>query len=431
MVFSRQELREGVFLTAVATDKFKTGLLSVSLLSQLTAENAAMNALIPQVLRRGTVGCPDMEALSGAMDWLYGSSVSPVVRRVGEVQAAGLYGVAPEDAFLPGGERVLERFVALMGEMLLCPNTRGGLLLPDYVEGEKQKLIERIRSRVNDKGSYALTRLIENMCCYEDFAVYKLGDEEHAEAINYKRLTRHYRDALSSSPIELFYCGRTEPDRLRPLLADALSALPRGQICWDIGTDVRMNSVEEEPRSFTEELDVGQGKLAMGWRLGGSMEEPDYAALKVFNAVFGGSVTSKLFMNVRERLSLCYYASSAVDVHKGLLLVSSGIEFDKYDQAREEICAQLAAVARGEISDGELEGARRSVASELRGVSDDQYSLENYWLGMNLDGADCSPEELAVLCESVRRDQVAEIAGKCQLDAVYFLRGEEGSDNGR
>ncbi|MEG1632972.1 MAG: insulinase family protein [Oscillospiraceae bacterium] len=423
---TRDEIMPGVWLTAINTDKFKTDTLSVTLLTQLSAETAAMNALIPSVLRRGTTRCPDMDALSALQDELYGALVLPSVRRIGEIQAVGFLASFAGDAYLPGDEGLTERVSALVGELLLSPNTRGGLFLPDYVAGERSKLVERILARVNDKGRYAILRLIENMCSCEDFAVNSLGDESSAEAINYQKLTKHYHSLLAASPIEIFYCGGAKYERVREALLHALYTLPRGELDFDLGTDVRMNALEAEPRYFTEELNVTQGKLAIGWRLGDCMDDPDPAALRVFNAVFGGSVTSKLFTNVRERLSLCYYASSAVDLHKGLLLVSSGIEFDKYDAAKDEIFAQLEAIKRGEISDAELFSAKKSVASDLRASMDSAEQLESWWLSQNLDGSDCSPDELALLCESVTREEIIAIANGVECDAVYFLKNAEG-----
>ena len=173
---------------------------------------------------------------------------------------------------------------------------------------------------------------------------------------------------------------------------------------------------------------VSQGKLVMGFRLGESMEEPDVAALYVFNACFGGGTTSKLFANVRERLQLCYYASSLVDTHKGILLVSSGIEFDKYEAVRDEVLAQLAAMAKGEMSDEELESARKGVASELRAMTDSQGELEGFYLTQALDGLEYGPLELAELVEDVTREQVAAIAADAECDMIYFLKGDGASD---
>lgn len=420
----RKEIMPCVFLTCLKTDKFKTGCLSINLLTQLSRENAAKNALIPYVLRRGTNVHPDMESISACLDGLYGAVIEPVVRKKGEIQAIGFYADFADDRFVPDGGDILENTVSLLGEILLQPNTRGGLFLPQYVDSERENLLEKIRGRINDKRSYSVTRLVELMCPAEDYAVPALGGEDEAESITYQKLTKHYRALLASSPVEIFYCGSASAQRVEKALVRALVTLPRGEIDEELGTDIRMNTMEEDVRYFTEELDVTQGKLAVGFRLGECMDEPDMAAISVFNAVYGGSVTSKLFMNVREKLSLCYFASSTADKHKGVMLVSSGIEFDKYGEALAEILAQLDAVRRGEVTDDELTAAKRSIASDLRAVSDSGLALESFWLSQNLLGLDFTPEDMADMCEEVTAEEVTAIANSVECDAVYFLRGK-------
>ena len=432
MEFNRTELMPGVFLSHLRSDKFKTACMSVTLLTQLRRETAAMNAVIPFVLRRGTTRYGDMEQLSRRMDELYGAAVEPVVRRIGEIQCIGFYGSFPEPDYLPGGEALLGDTCALMAQLLLDPSTRGGLLLPQYVDSEREKLLDIIRSRMNDKRSYALTRCIEEMCCYEDFAVSRFGSESEAENIHYKKLTRHYRELIQTCPVEIFYCGKTDFKAVSAAMREAFSTMPRGEIDYDIGTDLRMNAVEDHVRFVEEEMDVTQGKLVLGFRLGECMEEPDIPALYVFNAVYGSGATSKLFMNVREKLSLCYYASSAVYLHKGIMLVSSGIEFDKLDAARDEILAQLDSVRRGEITDDELRSAKKSVASDLRAVQDSIGELEGFYLSQALDGLDYGPAELAALAEDVTKEDVQAIAESIECDLIYFLKGsgeEDGSDD--
>ena len=432
MEFNRTELMPGVFLSHLRSDKFKTACMSVTLLTQLRRETAAMNAVIPFVLRRGTTRYGDMEQLSRRMDELYGAAVEPVVRRIGEIQCIGFYGSFPEPDYLPGGEALLGDTCALMAQLLLDPATRGGLLLPQYVDSEREKLLDIIRSRMNDKRSYALTRCIEEMCCYEDFAVSRFGSESEAENIHYKKLTRHYRELIQTCPVEIFYCGKTDFKAVSAAMREAFSTMPRGEIDYDIGTDLRMNAVEDHVRFVEEEMDVTQGKLVLGFRLGECMEEPDIPALYVFNAVYGSGATSKLFMNVREKLSLCYYASSAVYLHKGIMLVSSGIEFDKLDAARDEILAQLDSVRRGEITDDELRSAKKSVASDLRAVQDSLGELEGFYLSQALDGLDYGPAELAALAEDITKEDVQAIAESIECDLIYFLKGsgeEDGSDD--
>ena len=425
MEYTRKELMPGVFLTHLRSDKFKTACMSVNLLTQLQRETAAMNALIPQVLRRGTSRYGDMEQLSRRMDELYGTAIEPTIRRVGEIQVLGFFASFPEGEYLPGGENLLNEAAGLMAELLLSPNTRGGLLLPDYVDSEKEKLLDLIRSRVNEKRGYALSRCIEEMCCFEDFATSRFGTEDEAENIHYKKLTKHYRKLLQTAPVELFYCGKAGYRQVREVLMDAFATMPRGEIDYDIGTDVRMNAVEDHVRYVEEEMDVSQGKLVMGFRMGECMDDPDIPAMYVFNAIYGSGANSKLFMNVREKLSLCYYAGSAVLIKKGLMLVSSGIEFEKYEEAKNEILAQLDAVRNGDISPEELETAKRSVSSELRSAMDSQGELEGFWLSQAMEGLDYGPMELAELIEDVTKEDVMAIANSIELDLIYFLKGTD------
>ncbi|MFB0920958.1 MAG: insulinase family protein, partial [Oscillospiraceae bacterium] len=354
--------------------------------------------------------CPAMAAISCKLDSLYGARVKPLIRKKGEIQVIGLYADFADDAFIPEKVDILEQITGIVSEMLLMPKTHGGLFLREYVESEKEQLLEQIRGRINDKRGYSIQRLFENMCAMEEYATDKLGTEAEAESVTAHELTRHYQAILASSPVEIFYCGSAEPSRIKTAVKAAFASLPRSEEEPDMGTDIRMNSLEEAPRYFEDELQVTQGKLAIGFRLGECMQEPNNAAIRVFNAVYGGSATSKLFMNVREKLSLCYFASSFVDLHKGVLAVSSGIEFDKYDDALSEILSQLDAVKRGDISEHELTAAKSSVASDYRTIEDSPFALEDFYLNQTLIGPDCSPAELAALAEEITVDEVVAIA---------------------
>jgi predicted Zn-dependent peptidase len=330
---------------------------------------------------------------------------------------------------VPEGGDLLERVCALVGELLLSPLTRGGLLMKPYVESEKEKLAEDIRAKLNDKRSYAMSRALELMCSYEAYGCDDMGTEADAESVGYVELTRHYRELLQTAPIEIFYCGAAEAERVADAIKEALITLPRGEIDYDLGTDVRMNAVEAQPRLFREEMDVGQSKLCLGFRLGECMEDPNLPAILVFNTLYGGGVNSRLFRNVREKLSLCYYVDSVCDRLKGLMLVSSGIDAADYDRAREEILTQLDVLRSGGFDDAELESARNTVVSALRSVQDSPVALENYYLFQTLCGLDYGPEEDAALSAEVTREDIVAIARSVELDAVYFLTGAEDEDD--
>lgn len=422
---TRRELFPGVWLRTVHTDKFKSSYLSITLLAPLDRDTAAANALIPYVLRRGTAAHPDMETLSAALDELYGGAIEPLVRKKGETQCVGFVASFLDDAYALEGESILEPAAALLGELLLSPRTVGEGFLPDYVRQEQSNLIDRIRAQVNDKRRYASARLCQLMCREEAFGVDKLGDEAHAAAITPEGLWSRYQQLLRTAEIEVYYCGSAQPERAARALTAALSGLPRDGERLDPECEVRLHA-GPEPQLVEEHMDVSQGKLALGFRTGGlTCWEEEYPALVMCNAIFGGTPLSKLFLNVREKLSLCYYASSMLEKMKGLVLVSSGIEFDKYQQARDEILAQLEAIRRGEIEDWELEGARRALISGHLSTLDDQGRLEEFWLGQAAAGLDTGVEELAERFASITREQVAAAAQRLELDTVYFLNGQE------
>ena len=422
---TQKDLWPGVHFTAVHTTKFKSSVMSVTLMTQLDRETAGANALVPCVLRRGTADHPDMESLSAALDELYGGSIEPVVRKKGETQCVGLVSSFLDDAYALNGERILEPAAALLGEVLLRPYTADGAFCPDYTAGERANLIDRIRGQINDKRVYATKRLIQEMCRDERFGTDKLGDEETVAAVTPQSLWARYQDLLSTARVEVYYCGSADPDRVEAALRAALAGLPVNGDREDPDCEVRLTA-GPEPRLVEESMDVTQGKLALGFRTGGqTCWEPDYPAFTVMNAIFGGTTLSKLFLNVREKLSLCYYASSAMEKMKGLILVSSGIEFDKFQTARDEILAQLEAIRRGEIEDWELEGAKHTLMGGHLATLDDQGRQEEFWLGQAAAGLDTSIEELCAQFEGVTKEQVARSAQRLELDTVYFLKGKE------
>ena len=422
---TRIDLMPGVHLRAIHTDKFKSAYLSVTFMAPLGKETASVNALVPYVLRRGCQEYPDMEALSAALDELYGGAIEPVVRKKGETQCVGFVASFLDDAYTLEGETILEPAAKLMGQLLLQPCLEEGKFKRDYLEGEKANLIDRIRSQINDKRSYATQRLKQLMCEEEAYGVDAWGDEESAAAITDEALWDRYRNLLSACEVEVYYCGSAKPERVESSMREMLADLPRNEETEETACEVRLTA-GTEPQIIEEAMDVTQGKLAVGFRTGGmTVWEEDYPALVMLNAVYGGTTMSKLFMNVREKLSLCYYASSSVERMKGILWVSSGIEFDKYQQARDEILAQLEAIRRGEIEPWELEGARRTVMTSYMSALDSQARQEDFWLGQAAAGVDEGLEELAKRIEQVTCEQVVEAAHKLQLDTIYFLKGKE------
>lgn len=427
MEFTERTLFPGVRLRAVQTRKFKSSVLSLTMLTPLDHETAAANALIPSVLRRGTANCPDMESLSAALDELYGGAIEGSVRKKGETQCVGFVASFLDDAYTPDGSAILEPAAMLLGDLLLRPATENGRFRTDYVDGERENLIDRIKAQKNEKRQYSVTRLIEQMCRDERYGVSRLGSEETARAITAESLWDSYQTLLARSEVQVYYCGSADPDRVEKALKEALTGLPRAGEEWEAATGCQVRAhTGGAVREFTDRMDVAQGKLSMGFRTGGvNARSDDHAALLVFNALYGGSSNSKLFLNVREKLSLCYYAGSMIERLKGIMIVSSGVEFANFGKARDEILAQLKACQAGEIDQAELEAARRYVMNDLRSTADSQGQLEDHWLAQAVAGTDWPTEELAAQVAEVTMEDVVRVARGMELDSIYYLTGKE------
>lgn len=424
---SHKILSDGVELVVCRSDQFKTGLISATLAAPLCRETATAYALTPDVLYRGSRQYPDMECLSAATDQLYGAALGPAVRQRGENQCISLLCSFIDDRYALDGMAVLEPAVQLLGEVLLNPAVEDGIFREDYVQGEGSNLADEINARVNDKRGWSIFRLTQEMCAGEAYALDKLGDADEALHMSPGRLWDAYQKLMSGSRVVFYYGGSANPDRVeeavlqffQPLLYDRQVQLP----CQVVAKP------DHPVRRVTEEMDVTQGKLAMGFRTGGvTMGHPLYPALLVCNALYGGTAHSKLFRNVREKLSLCYFASSMLDTIKGLMVVSSGVEFVDFDRAEQAILDQLEAVRRGEFTSEEHTAAIRAVINGLVSRKDSQGQMEDDCVTQLLAcGQWTDPKKLAKDVERVTPQQVSQMAQIIELDTVYRLTGREGA----
>ena len=415
----RTEILPGVYLTAVQSDKFKTGCFSLNLLRPMKKEEAAANALIPSVLLRGSETCPDIASISAKLDELYGASVGTLVRKKGEVQLVGFYCDYVQDEYVD--EPVFAPVMAFLAELLLHPRLENGAFPEAVVDSEKLNLENAMLSRINDKRTYAASQLIRTMCAGQPYGIPRIGDPDDLKNITAKSLYAHYRDLLATSRVELFYMGSLSPEAVTKVLQTVLAELPRAEVFVPVGTTPApaARPVQEK----TERLDVTQGKLSLGFFTDITAKDPRYPALVLAATVFGGGATSKLFTNVREKMSLCYYASASFEKFKGVLSVSSGVEFSKLETAKTEILRQLEACKAGDITDDELESARGYLVSDLKIAMDSPGRLDDYYMGQILLEQDGTMEDLASAIARVTKQEAADAIQALRLDTIYALEG--------
>ena len=399
--------------------RFKQEGLSLQFVCPMDKKTAALNALLPAVLLRGCETAPDLRAITLRLDDLYGASLGSQVRRVGDYQTTGLSCSFMREAYALDGDKVFAPMVAFLEELMFRPKLENGVFSADFVEGEKRNLLSAIAAQKNDKRAYAQAQMLRCMCKNDPFGIPRLGEKEDVEAITPDSLYAHYQRVLREYPIQLFYVGAAEPEDIAKLLRPVFEKLDRQPVPLPAQTPFRDSGECEK----VEEMDVAQGKLCMGFATPVTLRDKDFVPTQIFNTIFGGGMISKLFMKIREEMSLCYDIHSSYHGSKGIVIVSAGIDCAMDVPVRQEILRQLSACQAGDFTAEELSAAKQALLSQLRSTHDTPGAIEGYYATSALSGLPLTPEAYARAVEQATAEDVANAAKQLKLHTVYFLRG--------
>ncbi|MCA8920397.1 MAG: insulinase family protein [Planctomycetes bacterium] len=400
------------------TDKFKTVVTKLFLRADLEAERATETALLPYVLRHGTRALPSMQALNEACEQLFGASLGVDILKLGEQQVVTARIEVVGDAFLPKGEGAFAPALALLEDLFFDPQREGEALTAAATRQEREKLERFISSLINDKATYAAESCVRHMCADEPYGVFEYGRLEDLPQIDGARLEARRAQLLATAPLDVYVVGAFDADEVRAALVESF-ALSRPDPAPLRGTT--RHPPAQAVREIHEPMAVKQGKLCMGFRSEVRVEDPEYWALLLMNGVLGAFPHSKLFKNVREKAGLCYDASSNLERFKGLVLLSAGIDRERFAETRDTCLAQLEAIARGEISEDELLSTQRSYQQGLEALLDSPSGLVNLDYALRLGGRDGRPGAVVEELGRVTPAQIAEAAQRVHLDTVYFL----------
>lgn len=414
-------LADGARAWHLPDDRFKTSRLTAALLLPLREETASAYAVLPFLLRRGCAAYPDFSAFHRRLDELYGARVNADVTRVGEAQALVLDIVSIDDRYTLSGEEVAARCARLLYQMLFEPALEDGVFPGAALEQEKRCLIELIEAEVNNKRLYARHRCERMVCRGEAYAVSRYGDAARVAALTPWEVTQAWKRMLREARIQLIVQSGSK---------SAAQAFREGlgRIGGRAPADCRPATAFDpraEVQRETQRMAVNQAKLVMGYRIGITEPDGDVPAARLMNTLLGGTPSSLLFRNVREKQSLCYYCASTYDRIKGVLLVDSGVEESKAAQAEEEIRRQMEALRQGAFSDEDLEAARRALVNQLLSAGDLQSSLASWYMGQSLQENAAAPEQAAEAVEAVTRERVTQAAQAMAEDSVYLLASEQ------
>lgn len=414
------EISKGINIRILKTEKFKTNSISLYLHLPLERDTVTKAALLPRVLKRGTEKYPNLTELSKRTEELYGASVGLGIVKKGDGEAVKFTLTFVSDSFI--NETVMPQVVELLKEIVLCPKVQNSGFDAVWVKQEKENLKNFIEGIINDKKEYAQARCNEIMFEGDPYGISEYGYVQDLDGIDEKQLYEFYRGLLDNATIDIFAGGSFDSEVLVDALKKAFSVL--GDRCGGYAK-TRLAAREDNimVKNITEPMPTSQSKLVMGFNCGISPVSDEYYAFMLFSCIFGGSPFSKLFNNVRERLSLAYYVFSATDRQKGYMKISSGIEADKFDAAYAEIMVQLDKMKSGDFTDDEIVSAKKYLATSLGSAKDSLAATENFYMGQILLGNNETIDGLIERLQTVDRKAIIDAANCVQEDTVYFLKG--------
>ncbi|WP_019425051.1 EF-P 5-aminopentanol modification-associated protein YfmF [Paenibacillus sp. OSY-SE] len=413
---------KGIRVHVMPTNRFKTFAISVYVGIPLQEETVTPIALTPFVLRRGTASYPETIRFRERLDEMYGAGFGFDVYKRGDYQIIQFRMDVINDTFVRSADSLLGQAFQFMGDVITSPVTEEGVFRNKYVTEEKETLRQRIESIVNDKIRYAAERCIEEMCKDEPYRLHALGDRQDLDGIDAQSLHEKYRWWLEHAAIDVYVVGDTTLEEVERYINESFVLSRMGETPYARSMPVPRTG---EPNTVVERLDVSQGKLNMGLRSTITYGDNGYPAALLFNGVLGGYPHSKLFIHVREKNSLAYYASSRFDGHKGICTIQSGIEFQNFDKAQLIIKEQLEAMKAGQIESLELNQTKAMIANQLREIDDSAFEMIGFDFNRVLSGRERSTAQL--IDEIIQTDEtrIQEAAQTFHLDTIYFLRNRE------
>lgn len=421
MKYKENELKEGIKLHTIKTNKFKTNLVAVFLTTKLSRKNITKNALISMILRRGSRNMSTQEKISKTMEEMYGASFDCGLDKTGDNQVLKFYIESINDNFLPKqGENILEKSIKSLFEIIFDPYIENYGFKNEYIEQEKNNIKQRIDGKIDNKARYAMDRCIEEMYKDKPFGLYKFGYIEDLATINGKNLYDYYKILINSCKIDIFVSGDISEKIENTVKQDENILRLKERKADYIVPKLELKEQRKE-QIITESMDVTQGKLLLGLDVNINDEKLKYDTL-IYNSILGGSANSKMFQNVREKAHLAYVASSSYLRHKSNIFVNCGIEIENYEKALDLIRKQIDDMKKGEFTDKDIQDAKTGILANIKTIEDEQDTELTYYFGQELAQRRTTIEEYEEKINNVSKENIINIANKVSINTIYFLR---------
>ena len=421
MNYKEKEIKQGIKFHTIDTNKFKTNLMAVFLTTKLTRENVTKNALISLLLRRGSQKMKTQEKISKQMENLYGAIFECGLDKTGDNQVIKLYIETINDKYLPQlGENMLKTAMDNLLELAFNPYVENDGFSKEYLNQEKNTIKQLIEARTDNKARYSQERCIEEMYKNENYSLFKFGYVDDLENIDEKSLYKYYKELIQDCKIDIFVSGNLD-ENVNDIVENNENIQKLKERQANYAEPVIVKKVQNEEKIVTESLDVAQGKLVLGLDIDIDNDDEKYDIL-AYNAILGGTATSKLFQNVREKAHLAYVASSSYHRFKNNILINCGIEISNFEKALKIVKEQIEDMKNGNFTEEDLENCKKVIISTIASIKEEQDTGITYYFARELSESQYSPEEYTKRVQKITKEDILKVAKKVSINTIYFLK---------
>lgn len=417
-IINRRKIADGVYFSSITDKRYKKNLISVAFSTQFSEDTATENVIVPVLLTKCNSKLPTYKAFNNKMSRLYASGIGGTAGRQYDLQTISFGAYYLDDIYALSGEKMTGIMTDILIDCLTSPVTENGVFSEKFVELEKKTVIDNIETAINDKRSYAIERAMKTICKGEPASVCSYGTVEKAKLITPDSAYKAYRRMLETMPCEIICTGCSDFEGVAEKFAAAFEKAGRHDI---ENTTIALSPVKTQTEEVTERLTVNQSKLVLGFK----SHSDDDAALVLLQKIFGGTTSSKLFRNVREKMSLCYYCSAARNDLKGIMLVNSGVENENIEKTKEAVIDQLEEIKNGNFTNEDINFAEMAIKNDFKSVADSAGNVSNWYFDCIRKNDIVTPEEKLGRYLGVSKERIIAAAKSMVLDSVYVLTGNE------
>ena len=416
------EIKQGIKLHLVKTNKFKTNLVSVFLTTPLNKDTVTKNALIPAVLRRGNSKLQTQVEIGKALEEMYGASFDCGIDKIGDNHVIKFYLESINNRYIPEDEDNLEKALNLILDIVFNPLIEKGSFKKEYIENEKNNLQQIIEGRKDSKAKYVLERCIEEMYKEEPYSLYKYGNIKDLKDINEENLFKQYLDLINTCKIDIYISGDIDKNIKEKIINNKNITKLEARKPDYVVNNINTRKKQEQNEKYKEEkMNITQGKLVLGLDILKENKDDIYKA-PIYNGILGGTPNSKMFQNVREKNSLAYTAISSYLKQKANIFIKCGIEIENYEKAVKLIKEQIEDMKKGKFTDDDILQAKTNIISAIKLLPEEQDTEVVYYFSQELSGYEMEFEEYINKINDITRQDIVDLANRIQVNTIYFLR---------